>query len=274
VELREANRRLRETRAGLERAERLASVGRLAAGVAHEVGNPMGAILAFAELVARDPGLSPTSHGQLERLLREGERVRRILRQLLDLARPVRLERRPLDLAQAARDAVALVAAQRRYRDVAFEVLAEPGLPLALADDGAVQQVLGNLLLNAAEAASGVTGALVRVELGRAALRRRQGEPSAEARERSAPDAVACRVLDNGCGIAEEDRERVFDPFFTTRAQGEGTGLGLPNALRLTEQQGGALELEAAPPGFRTAFALRLPAEQTPCSIDAGVRSA
>jgi signal transduction histidine kinase len=106
----------------------------------------------------------------------------------------------------------------------------------------------------------------VRVELAPAVLRRRAGDSPTAAAARTAPDAVACRVLDEGCGIAEEDRERVFDPFFTTRAQGEGTGLGLPNALRLAEEQGGALELEPAPMGFRTGFVLRLPAERAEVS--------
>jgi len=261
VELREANVRLSQTRAGLERAQRLASVGRLAAGVAHEVGNPMGAILAFAELVARDAGISAASRGQLERLMREGERVRRILRQLLDLARPVRMDCRSFDLERAARDAVALVAAQRRYREIAFEFAAASPLQPARGDESATQQVLGNLLLNAAEAVCDRPEPRVRVELALGALRRRAGDSVAPPQTRAAPDAVVCRVLDNGCGIAEEDRERVFDPFFTTRPPGEGTGLGLPNALRLAEEQGGALELETPPAGYRTAFSFRLPVE-------------
>jgi signal transduction histidine kinase len=261
VELREANVRLRQTRAGLERAQRLASVGRLAAGVAHEVGNPMGAILAFAELVSRDAGISAASRGQLERLMREGERVRRILRQLLDLARPVRMEAHPLDLGRAARDAVALVAAQRRYREISFEVACAPELQCARGDESATQQVLGNLLLNAAEAVCERAEPRVRVELALGALRRRAGDPGTPPLGRAAPDGVVCRVIDNGCGISDEDRERVFDPFFTTRPPGEGTGLGLPNALRLAEEQGGALELEAPPPGYSTAFSFRLPVE-------------
>ncbi len=259
VELREANDSLRSTRAGLERAERLAAVGRLAAGVAHEVGNPMGAILAFAELVLRDPGLSPASRTQLERVLREGERVRTILRQLLDLARPVRSERRPIDLAQLAREAVALVSAQRKYADIEFVEDAPAALGLALGDDGAANQVLLNLLLNAAEAVLEQSEPRILVRLRACALRRRRGEASATPLARAQPDAIECLIADTGCGIPEEDRERIFDPFFTTRPAGEGTGLGLANALRMAEEQGGSLELETPPPGYRTAFALRIP---------------
>ncbi len=263
VELREANQRLRQTRDGLERAERLASVGRLAAGVAHEVGNPMGAILAFAELVMRDPGISPASRGQLERVLREGDRVRGILRQLLDLSRPVRTESRPLDLSRVARDAIALVAAQRAYAGTAFSVDVAPGLPLALGDEDAAHQVLLNLLLNAAEAVRGQPARSVLVAL-RAAREGRRRSDDAGAVLPSAPvAAVECVISDTGCGIADEDRERIFDPFYTTREAGEGTGLGLANALRMAEEQGGSLNLATPPTGYRTAFALRLPVAGT-----------
>ncbi len=258
VELRAANQRLRQTRAGLERAERLASVGRLAAGVAHEVGNPMGAILAFAELVMRDPGISPASRGQLERVLREGERVRGILRQLLDLSRPVRTESLPLDLAHVARDAMALASAQRSNAGIAFTLEVAPELPLALGDEDASHQVLLNLLLNAAEAVRGQPELRVLVVLRPAREGRRREDDGTCALPEVPIHAIECVVADTGCGVPEEDRDRIFDPFYTTRAAGEGTGLGLANALRMAEEQGGALNLVSAPDGYRTAFSLRL----------------
>jgi signal transduction histidine kinase len=259
VELRVANDDLRRTRAGLERAERLASVGRLAAGVAHEVGNPLGAILAFAELVMRDPRISPASRGQLERVLREGERVRTILRQLLDLARPVRAESRPFDLGTIANEAIGLVSAQSRYASIAFLEESRADVGLALGDAAKANQVLLNLLLNAAEAVQSQPSPRILVLMQPCVLRRRRGDVPALPLLRARPDAIECVVADNGCGVPEEDRERIFDPFFTTRAAGEGTGLGLPNALRMAEEQGGSLELEVPPPGYRTAFALRVP---------------
>jgi signal transduction histidine kinase len=259
VELRDANQRLRQTHAGLERAERLAAVGRLAAGVAHEVGNPMGAILAFAELVLRDPGISAASRTQLERVLREGDRVRTILRQLLDLARPVRMESRPLDLARIARDAIALVSAQRAYAGIAFAAEAPIDLPLALGDANAAHQVILNLLLNAAEAVREQPERRVLVELRPARRGRRREDAPGELLPSAPPAAVECAVADTGCGIPEEDRERIFDPFFTTREAGAGTGLGLPNALRMAEEQGGSVNLVPPPPAYRTAFVLRLP---------------
>ncbi len=124
-DLRQSNQSLRDTRAGLDRAERLAAVGRLAAGVAHEVGNPMGALLAFIDLANRDAGLGAVGRGHLARALREGERVRAILRQLLDFSSPPRGARVPIDLARLCEETAGLVRAQRRYAGIAIEVVAE-----------------------------------------------------------------------------------------------------------------------------------------------------
>jgi signal transduction histidine kinase len=259
ADLRGANADLRRARAGLERAERLAAVGRLAAGVSHEVGNPMAALLAFLDLVGRDTALCAASREHLARAVQQGERVRRILRQLLDFSRPARGVPARLDLAEAARETLDLVRAQRRYAVVGFAVTAQPGLPPAWADPGAVGQILLNLVLNAADAALEAGEPRVELRVRAAALVPRAGEPVGAASGRRGPDAVECAVCDAGPGIPEEDRERIFDPFFTTKPPGQGTGLGLANSLRLAEEQGGSLELAGAPEGFRTAFVLRLP---------------
>jgi signal transduction histidine kinase len=261
VELRDANRELRRARQGLARAERLAAVGRLAAGVAHEVGNPIGAILALADLAGRDPGIGPEAREHLARAGREGVRVRTILRQLLDFARPPRPTPAPVDLAAAAEQAVALVAAQRRYGEVAFEVQRLPGAPTARADAGVVTQIVLNLLLNAGDAVAGSLERRVRVQVRPAHAARRRGDaPGAPLAARRRADAVECEVADQGVGIEAADRERIFDPFFTTKPPGEGTGLGLANAALLAEELEGSLELAEPPEGFRTAFLLRLPA--------------
>jgi len=260
AELRGANRELLRTRAGLDRAERLALVGRLAAGVAHEVGNPIGAMLAFVELAARDPGLSLSSRSHLARAAREGERVRGILRQLLDFSRPARPAPVAVDLAQCAEEAAQLVRVQHAQRGVRIEVRKVRGAAAAHADPGAVLQILLNLLLNAADAVAGSETPGIALEVRPAALRVRVAEgDAARALGRAQADAVECVVADAGCGIAETDRERIFDPFFTTKPPGQGTGLGLSTAARLAEEMEGALLLVEPPPGFVTAFALRLP---------------
>jgi signal transduction histidine kinase len=217
-DLRASNRSLREARAGLDRAERLAAVGRLAAGVAHEVGNPMGAVLAFVDLAGRDPGLSEAGRGHLRRAAREGARVRTILRQILDFSRPRRGHPAALDLARVCEDTAGLVRAQRRYAGIAIEVRSEGAPPAAWADPDAVSQIVLNLV--------------VRITLRATAARLREGEDGGEAARRRRSDTVECEVADNGPGIPEEDRERIFDPFFSTKPPGEGTGLGLANAVR------------------------------------------
>jgi signal transduction histidine kinase len=271
ADLRHANRELRRTRAGLDRAERLAVVGRLAAGVAHEVGNPIGAMLAFIELAGRDPGIAAASHAHLERASREGGRVRTILRQLLDFSRPARPAPVPLSLAASLDEARQLVAAQSANRRIRFDIVLDEAAPPAWADPGAVLQILLNLLLNAADAVRDAAEPVVRLELAPAALRSRSADLEATGTSaRGRADAVECRVSDNGSGIAEGDRERVFDPFFTTKPPGQGTGLGLSTALRLAEEMEGTLLLAEPPPGFATRFVLRLPA--APAGEDAAVR--
>jgi signal transduction histidine kinase len=265
-DLRTSNRDLRRAREGLARAERLAAVGRLAAGVAHEIGNPIGAILALVDLARRDSGLSPEARAHLERAGAEGGRVRDILRQLLDFSRPQRASREAVDLAAAAEQSVALVSAQRRYAGVEFRVESGPAAPTARADRGAVAQLLLNLLLNAGDAVRGADSPRVRVAIRAAHTARRAGDDPEAAPPPRPPDAVECEVADNGSGIDPADRERIFDPFFTTKPAGEGTGLGLANAALLAEELEGALELREAPAGFRTAFVLRLPAFSAPQS--------
>jgi C4-dicarboxylate-specific signal transduction histidine kinase len=248
VDLRESNRSLREARAGLDRAERLAAVGCLAAGVAHEVGNPLGAMLAFLDLARRDAGLSDEACGYLERAGSEGQKVRGILRQLLEFSRPPRTERAAVDLAALCRETSELVSAQRRYADVSIEILEEGDPPAALADRNIVAQIVLNLLLNAGDALRGGTP-----------------EPRVRITVRPAAAAVECVVADNGPGIPAPERERVFDPFYTTKQPGEGTGLGLSNALRYAEELGGTLELDAGGSGGGAVFVLRLPAAVAGC---------
>jgi len=270
ADLRESNQRLRDARAGLDRAERLAAVGRLAAGVAHEVGNPMGALLAFMDLASRDPGLGAGGREHLSRGQREGERVRRILRQLLDFSSPPRGARVPIDLARLCEETAALVRAQQRYARIRIEVAAEGQPPPALADPSGVAQIVLNLLVNAADAlCQGSPEPGIRVTVRPALARVRAGDPGREAAaSRRRPDAVECVVEDNGPGIAEEDRERVFDPFFTTKPPGEGTGLGLANAVRFAEEFGGTLELLPARREGGAVFVLRLPAQTEGSSTD------
>ncbi len=239
AELTAANRALAEARASLVRSEKLATVGRLAAGIAHEVGNPLGAVAGYAELargrLPRDA--DPQVRDALERIATAADRIDRIVRDLLDFARPSPLEVRPVALASAVEAAERLASVQARFR--AVQVVRDlPGdLPPVLGDERHLSQVVLNLLLNAGDATRGRGRVEVRA--------RRQG------------DQVHLSVTDDGPGIAPEDLPRVFDPFFTTKEPGQGSGLGLAICHSIVESMGGTIDA-ASPPGGGATFVVRL----------------
>jgi len=247
-DLRSANESLVQARAGLDRAERLAMVGTLAAGVAHEVGNPMGALLAFLDVAARDEGLGVEGRRCLERASEQGERVRVILRQLLDFSRPPRVDHGPIELGSIAHQVVELVSAQKAFADIEFDVEVEEGVGFAMGDASLASQILLNLAINAASAIEGAPTRRISIRVVRDLARRRagdaRGEHTSTARNLRA-DSIVCRIGDSGPGVPPEESERIFDPFFTTKPPGEGTGLGLANARRLAEEMGASVELDA-----------------------------
>lgn len=258
-DLRLTNAQLTRARAGLDRAERLAAVGSLAAGVAHEVGNPMSALLAFLQLAGRDPALGSATREHLGRAAEQGERVRDILRQLLDFSRAPRARHTSVDLLPVLDRVVSLVQAQKRYDGVRFEHERAAGDAVVHSDETLISQILLNLVVNAADAAASSPAPTVRLVLRPAHFRTRQDDPRGEARALRPCDAIECEVADNGPGILESDRERIFDPFFTTKPPGAGTGLGLANAQRFAEQLGGELVYAPSESLGGASFTLRLP---------------
>lgn len=250
----------------LARSERLATTGQLAAGVAHEVGNPVAAILGYVEVARRDPTLSARGADALERIRHESLRIRRLVRELLDLARPREIALTTCAPAEVAGQVVELLAPQERMAGIALAVHAEPELPCVHTDARRVQQILINLIENAAHAVQHARPAgtsvadAARIDV---TVRALASGPRRERRGRRATDALALAidVTDNGSGIAAEHLSRVFDPFFTTKDPGEGTGLGLWNAQRIAEQLGGRLDVRSRP--GHTCFTLLLPAADT-----------
>jgi signal transduction histidine kinase len=276
AELREANAHLGQARVGLMRAERLAAVGSLAAGVAHEVGNPMGALLAYLELTGRDPSLGEPGRETLRRAAEQGERVRVILRQLLDFSRPPQARTDWVELPRVLEQTESLIRAQKRYEGIDFEIRCEAGVTPIRSDESIISQILLNLVINAAHAVAEEPQPSIRLTVRIAHLRRRYSDGQDPAGTERAPDAVECWVEDNGPGVVEEEQERIFDPFFTTKPPGEGTGLGLANAQRLAEELGGALEYRPSDSLGGAAFGLRLPREagdSPPDSDSAGIRA-
>ena len=250
----------------LSRGRRLASIGQLAAGVAHEVGNPVAAILGYAEVCQRDRGATDRTRELAERIGEEALRIRTLVREMLDLARPDALALVRVQPAELVAKTAERMRVQPLLAGVALEVASDPQLPAVEVDLRRLDQIFTNLVENAAHALRGVPDARIelRAESAHDGARpaRRAGDPSA-ARfvGRRAPDAVALRVIDNGPGIDPEHLPYVFDPFFTTKEPGEGTGLGLWNAHRLAEVMGGRLEV--ASQSGRTCFSLLLPVADT-----------
>ena len=261
---------LLDARSQLVRSEKLASVGRLAAGIAHEVGNPLGAVGTYVEVLRRR-GADPEVVAGLNREL---DRIDHIVRSLLDYARP---EEEPLDVVQPdeiVRGAFALLAAQGALKAVRASLDVAEGVPRVRARAYLLEQAIVNLVLNAVDAAPGapvVVGARRwAYEPGRAVPRRAtDAAPAFFSRElarRPAPAEFAAGALgalvfvaDGGPGVAREDREKVFEPFYTTKPPGRGTGLGLAIVARAVHEMGGVVWIDTAREGG-AAFKLFLPA--------------
>jgi C4-dicarboxylate-specific signal transduction histidine kinase len=214
-----ANSEIRVAREAQMTSERLASVGRLAAGVAHEVGNPVAALIAYAALMRERLAQGKDVKEYAERVEREAARIDRILRDLLSLARPreARLER--IDLRRALDLARASIEPQPVWNGVALEAALTSDLPAVLGEEHYVVQVLVNLFANAARA----------------------GARRVRVAGRSEGAAVVVDVEDDGKGISAEALPRLFEPFFTTAAPGEGTGLGLALCHANMERIGGSI---------------------------------
>ncbi len=230
-------------------SERLASVGRLAAGLAHEIGNPISAILGFQDLMLMG-GLTPEEERDfLERMKKETERIHKVLRDLLDFARPAAQPRlaepdRPCSVPDTVSDAVALVRPQKDWKGIEIEIQTAGDLPLVTLNHERLVQVLLNLLLNA--------GDVVPKDAGRVIVRASR-----------APDSrVRIEVEDNGPGIAKDVEPRLFEPFVTTKEVGKGTGLGLAVCRGLVEAGGGTIAVEKGSLGG-ACFVVELPAAES-----------
>lgn len=256
--------RLLDAQGALVRAEKLASIGRLAAGVAHEIGNPLAAAGNYAEMLGR----RGADLEALEALRCELARIDAIVRSLLDYARPTAARRQDADLGDVARGAVALLERQGVFKRVRVDAAGLGPAPVT-GDPAALEQVCVNLLLNAVHAAGeggSVTVNSAVVDLGDAAAPR-VADPSGAAHRRTAEAprflggahrAAQLVVGDSGPGVPEEDRARIFDPFVTSKPPGEGTGLGLAVVQRVVHDHQGRVDIRAAREGG-AAFVVTLP---------------
>jgi two-component system sensor histidine kinase HydH len=233
-------REIRDLQEKVHRSERLASLGRLAAGVAHEIRNPLSSIKGFAQYFVKRFSGQPEEQGYASIMVREVDRLNRVITDLLDFAGPKEPHREPHSLEAVAEQALKLLAPDLEARKVAVVKDYEPGLPAVSVDRDRISQVFINILLNALESME--TGGEIRLSL------RRCGPPP----------AVEISVADMGAGIPEGDLEKVFEPFFSRKKK--GTGLGLAIVHQIVESHRGDILVESQP-GKGTTFRIRLPLE-------------
>jgi two-component system NtrC family sensor kinase len=269
--LESANKKLKQAQEELIRTEKLASIGRFAAGVAHEVGNPLGAILGYASILQKEGMDREESKDYLRRIEKEIERINRIVRELLDFARPSKFEIIEVEVNQVLESTLSLLSYQKNFKNIETQLDLQPDLPNIKGDASQLSQVFINIILNAVDAMP--NGGLLQIQtrthivenmdaerLQRIYPRRRKSDPmeSDYSRMRKTDPLVALlkkfsegerlvkiRISDTGVGIKKEDLENIFDPFFTTKAPDKGTGLGLSISLRIVESLGGEIRVES-----------------------------
>ncbi|WP_321370647.1 ATP-binding protein [uncultured Desulfuromusa sp.] len=224
--LEEINRELQRARAELIRSEKMASVGQLAAGLAHELGNPLAALIGYLEILKQKIETG-SEKDIIERSLVETNRIDFLVRELLDFSRPTDAAQvESVDLVFALNSSVQLLKNQGALADIEIIDNLPETLPPISIDPNKLQQVLINLLLNAAQACA---------KKGKITLSSGVDEAS-----------VWLGIRDNGCGIVAADLNKIFDPFFTTKSPGEGTGLGLAICQRIIEEIGGTIDVESS----------------------------
>jgi two-component system NtrC family sensor kinase len=243
----ERTKALRRAQAETARGEKLASVGLLASGVAHELNNPLTGILTFSHLLRQKmPDKSPDAE-DMDLVIRETKRCAAIIRRLLDFAREKQPEKKFTDLNQVVEDTARIVERPAHLRNIEVTMDLDRTLPLIWIDADQIKQVVMNMLVNAQHAVEDKGSITVRTR--RARDPRFPGSPMS---------MVALSIIDTGCGIPEENLKRIFDPFFTSKAVGKGTGLGLSVSHGIIEAHGGLIDVESKV-GEGSTFSVFLP---------------
>jgi len=234
------SQQLKKIQAQLMQSEKLASLGRLASGVAHEINSPLTGILTFSHLLMRKLKDNPELQRELELIVRETTRVSTIVRGLLDFARESKPQKRPCNINELIVHTLSLVEHQSVFHDIRIVKNLDPQVAMVLLDANQIQQVFMNILLNAADAMP--AGGTLTIT-------------STMAPEDS---FVQVRFADTGTGIPEKNLHRIFDPFFTTKADKKGTGLGLAVSYGIIERHRGHIEVQSEE-GKGTTFNIKLP---------------
>ena len=229
---------IRHLKKEILRSQRLASIGRLAAGVAHEIRNPLSSIKGFATYFKERYRDTPKDHQTAEIMIQEVERLDRVIGQLMEFARPMRIEEKVTGLDALIRHSLKMVESDAQKKHITLEFNCDPGVERAKIDADRIKQVLLNLYLNAIEA-MGDGGSL-----------------TVSAKRSEADNGLRITVADSGPGIPKKDLPHLFDPYFTTKPS--GTGLGLANVHKIVESHKGEIEITSAP-GKGTVVTILIP---------------
>jgi two-component system NtrC family sensor kinase len=244
---------LRVAEAEAARGEKLASVGLLAAGVAHELNSPLTGILTFSSLIRKNLPDGSADAEDLDLVIRETKRCAGIIKRLLDFAREKTPEKKFVDVNQLIVATARIIERPANLRDIEIAMDLAPDLPTVWADADQITQVIMNMLVNAQHAIDEKGSITVR-------SRRVQKTPGAGAGAQPVP-MVELSVIDTGCGIPEKNLKRIFDPFFTSKDVGKGTGLGLSVSHGIISAHGGTIEVESKV-GAGTTFRVYLPLQR------------
>jgi PAS domain S-box-containing protein len=236
-------KKLQETHLQLVSSEKMASLGKLAAGIAHEINNPLGGILIYSSLMMEDLPEEDTKRGDLMRIVQEAGRCKEIVKSLLEFARQTEPKMEPTDINRAINDGLFFLVNQALFHNIQIIKIFDPFLPFVRGNASQLKQVFMNIIVNAAEAMHG-SGTLTIAT-----------SPSPDRK------TVSIEFTDTGEGIPEENFTRIFDPFFTTKEVGKGTGLGLATSYGIVEDHGGKISVKSKV-GEGTTFTIELPIHQ------------
>jgi two-component system, NtrC family, sensor histidine kinase HydH len=243
-QLAEANKQLREAEAQVRRTERLAALGQLSAGLAHEIRNPLSTIKGSAEMLLKNVNADgAVAHELAGFISTEVDRTNALVTRFLDFARPLALRLEKTEIAEVIDEAVAQVEKHTPPLDVNVYKNYSPDIPPFLLDRQLIERVVYNLILNAAQASPPQSSVTVKTRT----LAQEEG------------DTVEISVIDRGSGIAAKDRESIFNPFFTTKSS--GVGLGLAIVSKIVDEHGGQITVESEP-GEGSVFRVFLPVRE------------
>jgi two-component system NtrC family sensor kinase len=239
--LKKRDEKLREfTTRRIMESERLAHIGQLAAGVAHEINNPLQGIVTYSHLLLERATTEDGCRESLQKIVKQANRCRDIIRGLLDFSRQRKPEKRLSKVNRVLEECVSLVDNQALFHNIRIVRRLNQNLPQVLVDPSQIQQVFMNMIINAAEAMNGA------------------GQLTLTTRYVPADSAVEVEFADTGHGISEEDLDRIFGPFFTTKEVGHGTGLGLAISYGIVQEHKGTITVESQV-GQGATFTIRLP---------------